>query len=46
MRDNHSPWDLQTAHRLQQTKDFYMQFYGCKLTDEQANMIIAGERPK
>lgn len=31
---------------VQETKDFYMQFYGCKLTDEQANMILAGERPK
>ena len=31
---------------VKQTKDFYMQFYGCKLTDEQANMILAGERPK
>lgn len=29
----------------QQTKDFYMQFYGYALTDEQVKQILAGENP-
>ena len=41
-----NPDKFEDIDMVQQTKDFYMQFYGFELTDEQANLILTGANPQ
>ena len=40
-----NPDKFEDVNIEQETKDFYMQFYGFELTDEQTNQILNGENP-
>ena len=40
-----NPDKFEDVNIEQETKDFYMQFYGYELTDEQTNQILNGENP-
>lgn len=40
-----NPDKFEDIDMAQQTKDFYLQFYGYKLTDDEASRILAGDKP-